>query len=51
MELNYRNASITQQQYNDYRAGRNADELLNAALAVGFLLLLGYLLKELISTR
>ena len=41
------NGSITQQQYNDYKAGKNAEEILNAAMAIGAVLLIGYLLKEL----
>ncbi|WKZ64801.1 MAG: hypothetical protein QY325_08465 [Flavobacteriales bacterium] len=49
MELLYRNGSITRQQYNDYRAGRNADEILNAALAVGAIILIGHLLKAIFS--
>lgn len=49
MELLYVNGNITQQQYNDYRAGRNADEILNAALSVGAIILIGYLLKAVFS--
>lgn len=49
VELLYRNGSITLQQYNDYRSGRNTEEILNAAVAVGAVLLIGYLIKELFS--
>lgn len=51
MELLFRNGSISQQQYSDYRSGRNVDAIVNAALAVGAVLLIGYLLKELFSDR
>ncbi len=47
MLLLYRNGSITNQQYNDYIAGKNAEAILNAAMAVGAVLLIGYLLKAL----
>jgi len=47
MYLMLLNGSITQQQHNDYKAGRNSDEILNAAMAIGAVLLIGYLLKSL----
>ena len=49
MQILYRNGSITQQQYNDYLANgnkTNTEEIVNAALAVGAIVLIGYLLKE-----
>jgi hypothetical protein len=45
----YQNCSITQKQYNDYLANgnkANTDEIVNAALAVGAVLLIGYLISE-----
>lgn len=39
--------NITEQQYNDYLANRNTEEILNAALAIGAIVLIGYVLKEL----
>ena len=43
------NGSITIKQYNDYLANgnkANTDEIVNAALAVGAVLLIGYLISE-----
>ena len=51
MSLLYQNGNITAVQYNDYVAGRNTDNIINAALAVGAVVLLGYLLKELFSGK
>lgn len=42
---------ISEKQYNDYLTNRNSEELLNAALAVGAILLVGYLLKELLNSK
>lgn len=45
-----KNDKITQQQYDEYLANgnkTNTDEIVNAALAVGAVLLMGYLIKEL----
>lgn len=50
MLILYRNGSITPKQYNDYLANgnkANTEEIVNAALAVGAVLLIGYLLGEL----
>lgn len=50
MLILYRNGNITQQQYNEYLANdkkTNTDEIVEAALAVGAVLLIGYLIKEL----
>lgn len=49
MLILYRNGSITQKQYNEYLTNgnkTNTDEIVNAALAVGAVLLIGYLIKE-----
>ena len=43
--------NITEQQYNDYLANRNSEELLNAALSVGAIVLIGYVLKELFTSK
>lgn len=51
MTLLYRNGNITEQQYKDYRSGRNSDEILKAAVAVGAVLLIGYLLDQMFSKR
>lgn len=45
MDLLYRNGSITSQQWQDYRNGKNVDEILKAAVAVGAVLLIGYLIQ------
>lgn len=47
MLLLYQNGNITAVQYNDYVDGRNTDKIINAALAVGAVVLIGYLLKQL----
>lgn len=49
MLILYSNGSITQKQYNEYLTNgnkTNTDEIVNAALAVGAVLLIGYLIKE-----
>jgi hypothetical protein len=49
MLILYRNNKITQQQYNEYITGGDktkTDEILEAALAVGAVLLIGYLIQE-----
>lgn len=50
MSMLFANGSITQKQYNDYLTNgnkANTDEIVNAALTVGAVVLIGYLLKEL----
>lgn len=50
MLILYKNDSITPIQYNDYLANgnkANTEEIVNAALAVGAILLIGYLIGEL----
>lgn len=51
MSLLYQNGSISSIQYNEYKAGRNTEDIVNAALAVGAIVLLGYLLSELFSGK
>lgn len=48
MLMLYQNGSITAKQYNDYKANGNSntDDIVNAALAVGAVLLIGYLISE-----
>ena len=46
MELLYQNNSITAKQYNDYKSGRNVEDVLGAALVIGGIVLLGYLLGK-----
>lgn len=46
MLLLYQDGKITPQQYNDYANGRNSDELINAGLAVGAVILMGYLVSQ-----
>lgn len=46
MDLLYKNKSITIKQYNDYKAGRNVEDILGAALVIGGIVLLGYLLGK-----
>lgn len=47
MLLLYQNGNITAVQYNEYVDGKNTDKIINAALAVGAVVLVGYLLKQL----
>lgn len=54
MLMLHQNGSITQKQYNDYLANgnkTNTDEIVNAALAVGAVLLIGYLINELFKSN
>jgi hypothetical protein len=48
MLLLYQNGSISLQQYRDYQTGKNTDEIINAALAIGGIVLLGYLLSRIL---
>lgn len=47
MTLLHRNGSITTKQLQDYRNGKNVDEIVKAAVAVGAVLLIGYLIQKL----
>jgi hypothetical protein len=51
MYMLYQNGSINEKQYKDYKANRNIDEIVNAALAVGAVLLIGYLITELFNGK
>ena len=54
MFMLYQNGSITVKQYNDYKINGNnvnADEIVNAALAVGAVVLIGYVLSELFKSK
>jgi hypothetical protein len=46
MNLLYQNNSLTDKQYKDYKAGRNVEDVLGAALVIGGIVLLGYLLGK-----
>lgn len=48
MNLLLKNNSITRKQYEDYRSGRNTDDLVEAAMTIGGIFLLGYLISKLI---
>ncbi len=47
MHLLYQNGDLTEGQYKDYKAGRNTQEIVDAALAIGAVLLVTYLIGEL----
>jgi competence protein ComGC len=47
IELLYRNGSITEQQYQSYNRNQNADEIINAALTIGGVLLATWLISKL----
>ena len=47
MQMLYQNGNITPQQYNDYKSDGNKEEIVNAALGIGAVILIGYLLTEL----
>ena len=51
ISLLYQNGSISTNQYNNYRNNQDVDEILKAALAVGVVVLIGYLLKEIFSNK
>lgn len=54
MDILYQNGSITPKQYNDYKTNGNkinTEEILNAALAVGAVLLIGYLISEMLKSK
>ena len=49
MLMLYNNGSISQNQYNDYLINGNkykSDEIVNAALSIGAVLLIGYIIGE-----
>ncbi|MBD79542.1 MAG: hypothetical protein CL840_11545 [Crocinitomicaceae bacterium] len=47
MSMMYESGKITQLQYNDYLNKKNSDEIVNAALAIGAITLIGYLIGKL----
>ncbi len=49
MLLLYRNNSISKKQYDEYLSGRSNQELFDAAITIGGIVLLGYLLGKLFS--
>lgn len=54
MQILYKNGNITQKQYTEYLANgnkTNTEEILEAALAVGAVLLIGYLIKEIFNGK
>tara|TARA_R110002050_G_scaffold109799_4_gene221510 strand:- start:8158 stop:8403 length:246 start_codon:yes stop_codon:yes gene_type:complete len=51
MYMLYQNKNINEKHYSQYKANRNIDEIVNAALAVGAVVLLGYLIGELIKSE
>lgn len=46
MLLLYRNNSITEKQYEDYKHDRYKDDLINAGLTIGGIVLLGWILSK-----
>lgn len=48
MSIMHQSSKITQAQYNDYLNQKNSDDILNAALAIGAIALLGYLIGKLL---
>lgn len=53
MLMLYHNGSITAKQFNDYKAQNNInkEDIVNAALAVGAILLIGYLLDQIFKSK
>ncbi len=51
MLMLYQNGKITTNQYNDYSSNRNSDDIVNAALGIGALVLIGYLLSQLFKSK
>ncbi len=47
MLMLHKNGSINSKQYDDYTSNQNTDEIVNAALGIGVVILIGYLLNEL----
>ncbi len=48
MKRLFNNNSITKKQYDDYLAGRNSEDVTQAALTIGGIFLLGYLISRLV---
>ncbi len=51
MTMLYQNGNITQKQYQEYNTNKNVDDLVNVGLAVGAILLIGSLIKELVPSK
>lgn len=51
MLMLFQNRSITKKQYEDYIGNRNSEDVVNAALSIGAVVLIGYLLKEMFSRK
>jgi len=51
MLMLYQKGSITKKKFNDYHNNQTTEEILKAALAVGAVLLIGYLVSELFSKK
>jgi hypothetical protein len=49
MWMIYQNGSITKNQYDNYKNDRNMTDVLNAGLTIGAVILLGALLKKVVS--
>ncbi len=49
MEELYQRGSISQKQYDSYKKGEHVDSIIQAALIVGGILLLGYVVGKLVS--
>lgn len=47
MLILFKNGSITQKQYQDFLNDKNTEDIINAAVAIGAIILLGYLLSKL----
>jgi len=51
MQTLYQHGKISIAQYNNYISNRNSEDIVNAALSVGAVLLIGYVLSELFKGR
>jgi hypothetical protein len=51
MRLMLQGKHITEQQYADYMSNRNRAEIVNAALSIGAIVLIGYVVKELLTQK
>lgn len=51
MRILHQNGSITNEQYEAYKKDQNTEDIVKAGLAVGAVILIGYLLKEMFSSK
>jgi len=51
LELLYRNGNITKQQYEGYLKNQNSDDIVNAALTIGSVLLATWLINKLFESN